>query len=154
MNRLFILFFTFLLLLSSSVFAMEDYFKDEKYNFKNLKDINLYYIAYERVLTKDIPNFRPYLNPEPQVLDYLTKTKGDKIIWTGKGNSKSIQAFLTVEIYVIGTKDNLSMAEMEFIVRDRKSKDVIYRRRFERTMNGTCEEILDSVCKEFLEDLK
>ena len=140
--------FILLTMLFSVSFAAEDNFKDTNYDFSKLKTIDLYYIGYER--TNGYKNFIPYKNPEPDILDILTNKKNAKIV-TGKlGKSK---AYLIVEIYRIGTENNTSHGEIEFIIKERRTNNIIYRHRFDRTLLGSCEDVITSICEEFLNEI-
>lgn len=140
--------FILLTMLFSVGFAAEDNFKDTNYDFSKLKTIDLYYIGYER--TNGYKNFIPYKNPEPDILDVLTNKKNAKIV-TGKlGKSK---AYLIVEIHCIGTDNNVSRGEIEFIIIERRSENVIYRHKFDCTLSGSCEDVITSICNEFLNEL-
>ena len=155
MKRIFFLLTLLIFFSCASVsFAMENYFKSTDFSFSTLKNVNIYFIAYERVLTKNIPGFVQHRIPEPVVLDCLKKQKGSVHILSGQGMKDYIDADLQVEIYKLGTLDGISSAEMEFILRDRKHHNVVYRRRFARTGHGSCDVLIQQVCDEFYLDLQ
>ena len=150
--KIIVLFVTMVVVFCSSVcFAMESKFKDASYDFRNLKSIGLCYIGYERVFTDGTRNFVQYKNPEPDVLEYLVKRPNAKVV---TGQADKTPASLIVEIYRIGVDENdLTRAEMEFILTDRDSGDIVYRRRFDRTDTISCPELLASICNDFYKDI-
>lgn len=155
MKQIFTFIFTICMLVSTVTFAMESKFKDTDYNFKDMDAIIVHFIAYNRVLTDKHPNpnFVQHKIPEPIVLECLKNYPTKKKVIIGVNEDIKPQTYLVVEIYRMGSENEKSRGEMEFILTDIATRKVVYRHRFDREITGSCEDVIKLICKEFFREI-
>ena len=168
MKKIFVLSLLLLFMLTGSVFASKNKFKDNLYDFKNINIINLVEASYEPV--EEDADFTEDSAPVDRIVNTLrtlASKKGISILLEEDYSDKADDDLYLV-VHKLGTyrywrgpwteivTDSEPVVVHQFIVKDHKTNKVVYSVRDDRQRQSTNDYsgMVKRICNDFLKDLK